>query len=148
MPLLEKVIEDYVVLYAEGLNYLHFKLNGVGSPGKPDQLFISPKGIAFFVEFKRLGEPLRPLQWYWAKQIAMRKCVVYRCDSKVHGERIIQTHLDPSAVPIEGHITYDVARQCWVISGPRDGKDVHVLDVLPDFEAQRFSFKGFGDSST
>lgn len=143
---LEKIDEDAAVLYAEGLNYIHLKQNGLGFRGKPDNWFLAPAGAQFFIEFKRLGEPLRPLQWYWAKQFAMRRCVVYRCDNIEHAKRILQNHLDPSALPIEGAVAYDEARQCWTLSRPRDGEDEYLPERLPDPPQQGPSAEGTGDS--
>lgn len=126
MPRLEKDIEDAVVLHAISLNYMHFKCNALGSRGKPDQLFIAPSGRTFFVEFKRPGEPLRPLQWYWARHLYVRKQVVYRCENIDHGKRILTNHLDPSALPIEGAVAHDETRKYWFILGPRAREDFHL----------------------
>lgn len=45
-----------------GKDCIHYKLNGMGKMGKPDQLFVLPNGYAWFVEFKRVGEEPSPLQ--------------------------------------------------------------------------------------
>jgi hypothetical protein len=132
VSLLEHTVEDRVVLYAETLNYLQMKLNALGSKGKPDRLFISPKGTHIYIEFKRVGEPLRALQRYWAKQFYARKCVVYRSESYEHSERILQTHLDPSALPIEGSVTYDEARKRWTLLGSRSRENFYLFNGVQD----------------
>jgi hypothetical protein len=45
-----------------GKGCLHYKLNGMGKMGKPDQLFVLPTGHDWFVEFKRKGEEPTELQ--------------------------------------------------------------------------------------
>lgn len=139
MPILEKDIENKVVLYALSMNYVHFKLNGMGNRGKPDQLFVPPGARPIFVEFKRPREPLSPLQRYWARQLVKRGNVVYRCDNVEHGKLILQTHLDPSAVPIEGSVTYDETRKCWIVSGPWPGKDFYLFNGFQDPKTKRAS---------
>lgn len=124
MSFLEKVIEDKSVLYALSLNYMHFKLNALGSRGKPDQLFVAPLGKAFFIEFKRPGEKLRALQWYWARHLYVRKQLVYICDEYEHAKRILENHMDPAALPVEGAVTYDAAGKRWTVLGPRTGEDI------------------------
>lgn len=121
MPFLEKFIEDKAVTFALGLNYVHLKLNTLGSRGKPDQLFLSPTGRILFVEFKKPGEEPSGLQEYWARELVKRKQIVYGCENFEHAKAIFQNHLDPSALPIEGAATYDGARLSWSIprSWPR-----------------------------
>lgn len=136
MSILEKEIEDWAVLYSETLNYMQFKLNAIGSMGKPDRLFISPQGTHIFVEFKRKGEPLRALQRYWAIQMTIRRCLVYRCDDKEHAKRILQNHLDPAAVPIEGVVHYDATRKRWTLSGSRIGENFYLLNGKKDTEGK------------
>lgn len=45
-----------------GKDCVHYKLNGLGRMGKPDQLFVTPNGYTWFVEFKREGEEPTELQ--------------------------------------------------------------------------------------
>lgn len=129
---LEKVLEDKTVVYALGLNYLHCKMNALGSKGKPDQLFLTPHGFYFWIEFKRRGEAPTPLQRYWAKQITQRKGLVYGCDDYIHARAILHNHLDPAAVPIAGAATYDEAGFRWTIPRPWLGKNFHLPDGVKD----------------
>jgi hypothetical protein len=123
---LEKLLEDKTVAYALGLNYLHFKMNALGSKGKPDQLFIAPHGQHIWIEFKRMGENPAPLQRYWAKQITLRKGLVYGCDDYEHARAILNTHLVPKAVPIAGCATVTEAGLAWSIPRPWIGKDFYL----------------------
>jgi hypothetical protein len=71
-PVLESYTEDKAVEYAcgkrvkkvrlPGKGCVHYKLNGLGKMGKPDQLFVTPNGYTYFVEFKREGEEPTELQ--------------------------------------------------------------------------------------
>lgn len=134
---LEKLLEDKAVTYALGLNYLHFKMNALGAKGKPDQLFQTPWGGYFWIEFKRMGEQPAPLQVYWARKITQRKGLVYGCDDFEHAKAILHTHLDAAAVPIEGAASYDAAGFRWVIPRPWTGKNVHLPDGVQDPQSKR-----------
>lgn len=132
MTALEKLLEDKSVTYALGFNYLHFKMNALGAKGKPDQLFIAPHGLHFWIEFKRMGEDPEPLQRYWAKQIVKRKGLVYGCDDYEHAKAIFNNHLDSEALPIAGAATYDESRFSWVIPRPWIGKDFYLSNGPED----------------
>lgn len=134
---LEKVLEDKAVAYALGLGYLHWKMNALGSKGKPDQLFQTPLGEYFWVEFKRVGEQPCPLQRYWARQITARGGLVYGCDDFEHARAIFHNHVDPAALPIEGAATYDAAGFSWTIPRPWTGKNVHLPDGIQDSKGKR-----------
>lgn len=137
MIALEKLLEDKAVTYALGLNYLHWKMNALGSKGKPDQLFQTPWGFYLWVEFKRMGEQPTPLQRYWARQITQRRGLVYGCDDYEHAKAIFHNHLDPAAVPIEGAAAYDDSRLSWAIPRPWTGKNFHLPDGIQDPKKQR-----------
>jgi hypothetical protein len=134
---LEKLLEDKAVTYALGLNYLHWKMNALGSKGKPDQLFQTPWGGYLWIEFKRMGEQPEPLQRYWAKQIVQRRGLVYGCDDFEHAKAIFHNHLDPAAVPIAGAATYDAAGLSWSIPRPWTGKNIHLPDGIQDSQRKR-----------
>lgn len=134
---LEKLLEDKAVTYALGLGYLHFKMNALGSKGKPDQLFIAPHGLHLWVEFKRAGERPTALQRYWAKQIVQRRGLVYGCDDYEHARAIFHNHMDPAAVPIAGAATYDAAGLSWTIPRPWTGQDFYLSNGVQDSKAKR-----------
>jgi hypothetical protein len=146
MPILEKTIEDDAVLYALSLNYMHFKLNALGSKGKPDQFFVAPAGSAFFVEFKRPRELPRALQWYWARHLFVRKQAVYICDNLPHAKHILNHHLDPSALPTTGAVAYDEAGKRWTILGSGAWEDFNLPHGLQAAPKPRLGEKGPGDS--
>lgn len=136
MVALEKQLEDKATTYALGLNYLHFKMNGLGCKGKLDQLFIAPHGLHIWIEFKRMGEKPEPLQRYWAKQITLRKGLVYGCDDFEHAKAIFNTHLDPAALPIEGRATLTDAGFSWAIPRPWLGQDFNLLSGPKDLKGK------------
>ncbi len=56
-------IDRKVVTYATAaLGLTCIKLSGTSFNGLPDRMFLIPGGRPFFIEFKRAGKPLRPLQ--------------------------------------------------------------------------------------
>ena len=50
--MLEKEIESKVVKWARAHNILARKMNGAGSVGWPDRLFVYPSGLHVYIEFK------------------------------------------------------------------------------------------------
>lgn len=60
---LEKIDEDKFVTYVEEDGYLCLKMNVGGRRGWPDRLIMLSKGKMFFIEFKRVGEKPRKLQY-------------------------------------------------------------------------------------
>lgn len=134
---LEKLLEDKAVAYAIGLGYLHWKMNALGSKGKPDQLFLSQYGQYFWIEFKRAGEDPELLQQYWAKQITIRRGLVYGCDNYEHAKAIFHNHMVPAAVPIAGAATHDAAGFHWTIPRPWTGQNFYLPNGVQDPKAKR-----------
>lgn len=69
-PPLESALEDNAIKHAcgpkgdgnGGCGCLHYKQNGLGRMGKPDQAFVTPNGYVWWVEFKRTDEEPTELQ--------------------------------------------------------------------------------------
>jgi hypothetical protein len=59
---LENPIENKVASIAKAMGVPSLKLNLTGNRGWPDRLFLVPGGRPLFIEFKRPGDDLRPLQ--------------------------------------------------------------------------------------
>ena len=55
------------------------KLNGYGHRDWPDRLVVLPRTPAFYIEFKKPGEELRPSQAYWIDLLRKLEAVVYTC---------------------------------------------------------------------
>lgn len=62
----ESLIEGANCLYAESRGWTVLKLDGGGSNGKPDRVYLRA-GVTMFIEYKRKGEHLKPLQEYWRR---------------------------------------------------------------------------------
>ena len=60
MQVLESSIERAAVKYARSWKCILLKIEG--QMGWPDRLLLCPNGTSMFIEFKRPGESLRPLQ--------------------------------------------------------------------------------------
>ena len=106
----ELVIENYIVGYAKERRFLVHKLNNSASDGWPDRLFVSPTGDHIYIEFKRKGEKLRPLQEYRINELCVRKCVVYVVDNREDGKHVIQYHqgnMDSEAISRKVRRNYD-----------------------------------------
>jgi hypothetical protein len=58
----ETAIEDRVVKWAKAHDIMVRKMNGLGNMSWPDRMFVLPNGIVAFIELKRPGKSLTPLQ--------------------------------------------------------------------------------------
>ncbi|MCX7749188.1 MAG: VRR-NUC domain-containing protein [Clostridia bacterium] len=76
----EKTIERQLVAEVRKNGGLALKLVSPGFDGIPDRLVLLPKGIIAFVELKRLGEKLRPLQVKRKRQLQSLGFLVYCID--------------------------------------------------------------------
>jgi hypothetical protein len=85
----EAKIEWAVVKYAESLGCIHRKMNGPGADGWPDRLFICPRGIVVWIEFKAPGMLADPLQVVIIRRLKLRGQVVHVVDNTEDGKRII-----------------------------------------------------------
>jgi hypothetical protein len=80
LPPRESKLETAAFEYAESYDCIHYKLNSPGRKGKKDQVFVTPNGYVWWVEFKRKGEPLQKLQRIEAKRMRARFQLVDRFD--------------------------------------------------------------------
>ena len=102
MSILESTLEKYVIKKAKEKNFFVFKLNNPASDGFPDRLFVTPKGIHFYIEFKRRGENLRPLQGYRFTQLEDHNCHVYMIDNKEDGTDVLEHYERMASPPLPG----------------------------------------------
>jgi len=64
--------------------------------GWPDRLVIGPKGVIFFIEFKRdQDEDLRKLQEFWRDFLTKLGFKYYVCRSGKEAEAIVRRHFLP-----------------------------------------------------
>ena len=88
---LEKVIEKTVCKYAESKGCVQFKFVSVNNRGVPDRIIITPLGEVLFVEFKRRGKKLTPLQKIHRDRIQNNMGVYYMIDCIEHGKYMIDS---------------------------------------------------------
>ncbi len=88
--MLEKVIEKTVVAYAKSKGWLAYKFTSPCCRGVPDRLCIGPDGEFFFIEFKRKGHFLTPLQKNNIKALEDHNVKVYVIDDIEKGKRLIE----------------------------------------------------------
>ena len=77
----ESSIEQQVVDWAAANDYLVVKMNIQGRKGWPDRLFIY-NGHVVFIEFKKPGEVLEPIQDYVHRLLRKHKVPVGVFDTK------------------------------------------------------------------
>lgn len=90
----ESQIERSVCLYAKSVGMLCYKFTSPGRAGVPDRIFLTPHGGVFFVEFKRPGGKLRPLQENEHRVIRKHGHDVYVIDSLLDGKQLVDSKLD------------------------------------------------------
>lgn len=81
MDILEREIEEKLKARLESLGCLVFKFMSPGKAGVPDRLVLLPGGRCFFVELKRPGQKLRPLQRFWKEKLEAMGASYYVVDS-------------------------------------------------------------------
>jgi len=96
MPVLrqtEASIESSAVTKIKKLGVLSRKMNGMGFRGWPDRLFLIPGGCPVFIEFKRPGGKLTPLQAFIIDRLRDCDYLVWVCYSAEEALNIIKTKL-------------------------------------------------------
>ena len=87
--MLEKEIETKVKEYARNKGWLAYKFTSPGHSFVPDGLFISPKGIVLFMEFKQLGKKPTPGQSREIARIIGHHTQCFVVDNAERGKEII-----------------------------------------------------------
>ncbi len=92
----ESAVEKAIRVYAESQGCIFMKLAPVaGSNGKPDRLILAPGGCAMFLEIKKPGEKLEPLQVWWRDKLRLMGHACEWCDNVGDGKRLIREKLLP-----------------------------------------------------
>jgi hypothetical protein len=86
---LERDIEGKAVSWAKKNGWLSFKFVSPAQRGVPDRIFMK-SGRIVFIEFKRLGGKLSPLQAHTIKKMLDAGCEVHVCDSIEDGCNALQ----------------------------------------------------------
>ena len=77
---LESDIEGDAIKYAKRLGWWVAKFTSPGRRGVPDRVFIR-NGVVMFIEFKRLGEPLRTQQAKRIREMREHGAIVHVVDN-------------------------------------------------------------------
>ena len=86
---LEKVIEKKVCDYAKSKGCIHYKFLSANCRGVPDRIIITLTGHVMFVEFKRKGKKLTPLQERHRNMLVTNSATYYMIDSIEKGKEMI-----------------------------------------------------------
>ena len=92
---LEREIERYFVTQVKKAGGWAIKFQSEGNAGVPDRIVFWPDGKIHFVEIKRPGENLRPLQISQCKKISGYQQWVYVVDSKEAANLYVLKQLTP-----------------------------------------------------
>lgn len=99
---LEKDIEKRVCDYAKSLKMLVYKFTSPSRRSVPDRMFITEKGVVFFIEFKRKGQKPTKAQEVEIEKIGETGVGVFVVDDVEVGKatvltqsRSIQSAVDP-----------------------------------------------------
>lgn len=93
MRLLESEIEQACVKIAKDHNCILLKIQG--AKGYPDRLLLTPTGRSMFMELKRPGETLRPLQQHVLQKLAQMGYMAQMIDSVALFKTCLQDLLVP-----------------------------------------------------
>jgi hypothetical protein len=87
--MLEKQIEKRVCEYAKEMGMLVYKFTSPGRVGVPDRMFVCPKGMVFFIEFKRPGAEPTPPQIREHERLEAHGLNVFVIDDVTKGKLIV-----------------------------------------------------------
>lgn len=93
---IERDIEDEFVLYAAECGVAAKKFKDESSIGAPDRICFCPKSHTFFIEFKKPGEELAPLQEDYRRFLKSLDYHVYTCDNLDDAKTILRHELKES----------------------------------------------------
>lgn len=104
MDILERDVEKKFREGMESLGCMVFKFVSPGKAGVPDRLVVMPGGRCLFVELKRPGGKLRPLQTFWKTRLEAQGADYFVVDSFEGVEQVMRAVVEESVVrPYEVH---------------------------------------------
>jgi len=92
----ESKIEKAVCEYARKRGYYVRKFSSPAHRGVPDQIFLSPHGVVFFIEFKAPRKQPTALQLREHRLIEANGGLVHVVDSVEVGEFLVEKYLEKS----------------------------------------------------
>lgn len=100
---LEKEIEAKVVAHAKALGCYVRKFTSPAHRSVPDRMFITPNGIVFFMELKRLGQKPTPGQVVEIERIRKMGVKVFVCDCVEDGKNVVDAMVKVKKDLLEGY---------------------------------------------
>lgn len=91
---LEKDIEKKVCDFAKARGFYVRKFTSPAHRSVPDRMFITPHGVVFFIEFKRLGQVPTPGQQVEIEKIRKMGVKVFVVDCVEEGKNVINATVD------------------------------------------------------
>lgn len=88
--ILEKDVEKKLKVRLEKSGCLVLKFVSPGNAGVPDRLIITPSGRMCFVELKRPGGKLRPLQKLWRGKLRRYQVEYFKVENEVEIEKVLE----------------------------------------------------------
>lgn len=88
--ILEKDIEKKLKARLEKIRCMVLKFVSPGNAGVPDRLIITPAGRMCFVELKRPGGKLRPLQKLWRGKLRRYQVAYFKVENDDEIERVLE----------------------------------------------------------
>ena len=87
--MLEKQIEEKVGTYAKEQGFLVYKFTSPQRAAVPDRLYINPRGMVMFVEFKRSGQVPTPAQAREHERLRNQGVMVFVIDDVDKGRAMV-----------------------------------------------------------
>lgn len=96
-PVLEKEVEGPVKDYARAKGLYVRKFQSENNRSVPDDIFGTPKGVVFFIEFKRPGKKPTPAQADEHELMRKKNLKVHVIDNVQEGKALIDQYLEDDA---------------------------------------------------
>jgi hypothetical protein len=116
---LESDVEKKVCKHADELGIMHIKINIRGRRGWPDREFLIPGGKPLFIEFKRPGEKVEPIQEFIHGQLRDAGYNVLVVDNATCGIAALES----TRVSAESSKASAGTRWSRFVPGSRSGED-------------------------
>jgi hypothetical protein len=89
----ERAIEAAFVRWIRPFkNWYAWKFSPDGTRGLPDRIVLGPNRTIFFIEFKRIGGKVTPIQAFIHKILKGLGFDVYVCYSKAEAEKVVRSY--------------------------------------------------------
>ena len=92
----ERSLENAFRKEVKALGCFYIKMPAMWLAGLPDRLFLLPNGTAFFIEWKRPGGKLRPIQVYMGNKLRKLGFKVYVINNTKAARKIFRDEYQAS----------------------------------------------------